>query len=122
VELYLVSSLHRSIRNLRDNIALLRRAADDGIQVSDELALLRAELAYTQTILLDFIDDATFQERPVAERRVGQVNDITERGILRVINNNPQDQFTRTHQVADLPDGEENQPIRTNHGQRCCRV
>jgi hypothetical protein len=37
-------------------------AANKGIQVSNKLALLRAELAYTQTILLDFIDDATFQE------------------------------------------------------------
>jgi hypothetical protein len=104
---------------LRDDIALLRAAANEGIQVSDELTLLRAELAYTQTILSDFIDDATFQERPVTERCVGQANDITERGILRVINNNPQDQFTRTHQVANLPDREENQPIRTSHGQ--CR-
>ena len=63
----------------------------EGVIVSDEISVLRAELAYTQTILNDFLDKIIQQPQPPAHQCVGQEEQIEERGILRIINNNPQD-------------------------------
>ena len=44
-ELYLVSALHQSLRNLEEDIGLLRAVEREGAQVADEVAILRAESA-----------------------------------------------------------------------------
>ena len=88
-ELFLVSALHRSLRNLEEDISLLREVERQGAQVADEVVILRAESAYTRTILYDFLDEFITQNRPLAHRRVGQVCEIEERGILSIINNHP---------------------------------
>ena len=88
-ELFLVSALHQSLRNLEEDISLLRVVEREGAQVADEVAILRAESAYTRTILYDFLDKVITQDRPPAHRRVGQAREIEERGILSIINNHP---------------------------------
>ena len=88
-ELFLVSALHQSLRNLEEDISLLRAVKREGAQVADKVAILRAESAYTRTILYDFLDEVITQDRPAAHRRVGQAREIEERGILSIINNHP---------------------------------
>ena len=98
-ELFLVSTLYRSIQSLRDDITLLQAAAREGVIVSNEISVLRAELAYTQTILNDFLDEIIQQPQPFANRCVGQEGQIEERGILCIINKNPQDHWERRHRI-----------------------
>jgi hypothetical protein len=65
-ELFLVSALHRSLHNLEEDISLLREVERNSVQVADEVAILRAESAYTRTILYGFLDEVITQDRPVA--------------------------------------------------------
>ena len=98
-ELYLVTCLQRTIWSLRDDIALLRNAAGQGVAVGDEVAILRAELAYAQTILADFIADSLAERRERNDHHVGQRGQTRERGILQVINNQPREHTTNQIQV-----------------------
>jgi hypothetical protein len=87
---------------LKEDISLLRRAAESGIEVSDEIAILRAELAYTKTIFYDFVRDTVARDCPLGERRVGQQTQTEERGILQVIDNRPRQHFMEQNQLDRL--------------------
>ena len=100
-ELFLVSALHRSLCNLEEDIGLLRAVEREGAQVADEVAILRAESAYTRTILYDFLDEVITQDRPLAHQRVGQAREIEERGILSIINNHPHEPLVGQQAAAN---------------------
>ena len=69
------------------------------MEVGDKIAILRAELAYTQTILADFITDALAQRQERGDQHIGQHGQTRERGILQVITNQPREQFHEQIQV-----------------------
>ena len=58
-----------------------------GVAVGDEIAILRAKLAYVQTILSNFITDTLKQRRERGDQHIEQQGQTKERGILQVITN-----------------------------------
>jgi hypothetical protein len=64
----LITCLQQSIWSLKEDLQLLRTISEGGVEVSDEVAVLRAELAYTKTIFADFIRDAIRRDRPQDKR------------------------------------------------------
>ena len=54
-EQFLICSIERSIQNLHDNIVRLRD--EEGSQAADEIAVLRAEITYSRTIQVDFLQE-----------------------------------------------------------------
>jgi hypothetical protein len=56
-EQFLLSSIDRSIQYLHDDINILREEQRQGHETIDEIAVLRAEIAYSQQIQADFLED-----------------------------------------------------------------
>ena len=54
-EQFLICSIERSIQHLHDEIVRLRD--EEGSGAADEIAVLRAEIAYSRTIQSDFLQE-----------------------------------------------------------------
>ena len=118
------------MHNLEEDISLLQEVERNGGLVSDEIAVLRAKSAYTRTILYNFLDEVITQDRPAAHQRVGQAQEIEERGILSIINNHPHEPLVGQQAAANRDKAarqEQNENIPPNqctqqNGHNCCQV
>ena len=93
-EQFLICSIERSIQHLHDDIVQLRDK--EGSQVADEIAVLRAEIAYSRTIQSDFLQeilDISPRIRGQRTRRAHQRNRNDGGAILHTITNTIRPQY-----------------------------
>ena len=93
-EQFLICSIERSIQNLHDDIIQLRD--EEGSHAADEIAVLRAEIAYSRTIQSDFLQeiiDISPRIRSQRQRRAHQRNRHDGGAILHTITNTTRPQY-----------------------------
>jgi hypothetical protein len=91
---FLICSIEHSIQILHDDIVLLRE--EEGAGAADKIAVLRAEIAYSQTIQANFLQEVlniSPRIRGQRSRRHHQQRRSQEGAILHTITNTHQPQY-----------------------------
>ena len=99
-EQFLICSIERSIQHQHDKIVRLRD--EEGSSAANEIAVLRAEIAYSRTIQSDFLQeilDISPRIRNQRQRRAHQRNRHDGGAILHTITNTTRPQYVTAQEL-----------------------